>query len=301
MVITILYNAFDSRDSSILTFRKEQAQNMSNENAIRNKFREYTEKKVNFSKRYKIETLCLNAGFNASYSDYLLACFGTSFLLFFLLTFGLQNPFMGVVLAVVGYLLPKQVLGFIKNKRLNTLERQIGPFMHMVIKRYENTTDFEKSLILTMEEFRGTQPMYGELQKAVAEISVGVAVGEAMDNLARRTGNPYLSRLSDFYKIAYKLGTEEVREKLLYQAYLQFEENRRMKDFLKKEISEPVRDAYIMVATIPIFALFGVLTMEGYLNFMLFTMIGKIATAIVLSFILASVWFINVKIAAPLD
>ena len=302
MIGLIIYSAFDTNDVSVFEFRKTQSKSMSQENAIRSRMKEYTEKKVDYSKRYKIETLCMNAGFtDMTYADYLMLSLGSSLLFFFIFGVLLGNIVLGLFLAFVGYSLPKQVLNFIKNKRAVVLEQQIGPFMEMVIKRYENTSDFDKSLILTMEEFRGTEPMYGELRKTVSEIKVGVPTGEAMDNLARRTGNMYLSRLSDYYKIAYRLGTQEVREKLLTQAYLQFEENRRMKDFLKKEISEPVRDAYVMVATIPVFALFGVFTMDDYLAFMLFDPIGKIGLAVIVFVMIASVWFINTKIAAPLD
>ena len=301
MVGTIIYSFIEGKDLSALKFRKEQADNLANENLLKLKVKDYTEKNVDFAKRYKIETLCLQAGLSWTYADYLITCGATAIGLLLFFTIILANPFLGLVFFILGLFIPKQILTFIKNRRFNTLETQIGPFMNMVIKRYDNTRDFEKSLILTMEEFRGTQPMYGELQKTVAEINIGVLIGDAMDNLARRTGNQYLSRLSDYYKIAYKLGTEEVREKLLNQAYLQFEENRKMKDFLKKEISEPVRDAYIMVATIPAFAGFGILTMDGFLEFYVATIMGKVSLAVIISLVLGAIWWINAKVGAPLN
>lgn len=301
MIGTILYSYFEGKDLSALTFRKKQADTFANENLLKVKIREYTEKKIDYSKRYKIETLCLQAGLNWSYTDYVIVCGLFSIGLFLLFSVLMQNPLMGIIFSIVALFVPKQVITFIKNRRFGILERQIGPFMNMVIKRYENTRDFQRALVLTMEEFRGTQPMFGELQKTVAEIQVGVSIGDAMDNLARRTGNIYLARLSDYYKIASTLGTEEVRRKLLRQAYEQFEENRKMKEFLKKEISEPVKDSYIMVSTIPAFFLFGTFTMQGYLEFMLRDPIGKLGMAVIVSVIIGAIWFINARIAAPLN
>ena len=164
-----------------------------------------------------------------------------------------------------------------------------------------NTGNFEKALILTTEEFKGIEPMYSELKSTVAEIQVGVNVGDALDNLARRTANQYLKRFSDFYKIAYKLGTQEVREKLLTQAYVQYEENRQMKAFMKKEISEPVRDSYIMVVTVPVFFMFGVVAMPGYSEFMFQETIGKVILAVIVGVLLGVIWYINKKIGAPID
>lgn len=302
MILTILYSnlIMDSGKSDIFKYRKEQTKNGS-KNSFRVKFKDDVNKRVAYSKREEIEVLCLGAGFDLAYSDYLLICFCLSFALAFLCVFLLNNIFMGIVLGVFGATLPKQVLGAIRNRRLEKLEKQIGPFMNMVVKRYEYTGDFEKSMINTAKEFYGTEPLFSELSKTVSEMSVGVPIPQALDNLARRTSNKYLGLLADYYKIAYSLGTDEVRKKLLSQAYIQFEENRRMKAFLKEQISEPVRDSYLMVCTVPVFFLFGCFAITGYTDVMLHETIGQVVLAVTAVVLLIIIWFINKVVGAPLE
>lgn len=301
MAFLILVDTFMG-EKTFDEIRQEQTIRKNQDEGIREKIDEYTRKKVKFNKRYEIETLCMNAGYrDMKYSDLLIINVMSACAMFVVFGVILQNIFLGIIMALVAIKLPIQILTMIKNKRLAKIEEQIGVFMNMTTKRYINTSNFEKSLILTTEEFKGIEPMYSELKYTVAEIQVGVNVGEALDNLARRTSNQYLKRFSDFYKIAYRLGTQEVREKLLTQAYTQYEENRQIKAFMKKEIAEPVRDSYIMVVTVPVFFLFGVLAMPGYSDFMFHTNPGKITLGIVVAIILGVIWFINKKVGAPLD
>ena len=208
---------------------------------------------------------------------------------------------MGAMLGYLGFIAPKQIIGMIRNKRVEKLEQQLGPFMNMVIKRYEYTEDFEKAIVNTTKEFFGTEPLYTELSKTVSEISVGVAIPEALDNLALRTGNKYMGLLADYYKIAYNLGTDEVRKKLLNQAYVQYEENRRLRMFLKEQISEPVRDAYMMVLAYPLFCGFGMFFMDGWTDFMFKQTLGQIAFTACTGAILAIIVFINKVVGAPLE
>ena len=107
--------------------------------------------------------------------------------------------------------------------------------------------------------------------------------------------------LADYYKIAYTLGTDEVRKKLLTQAYEQYEENRKLKMFLKEQISEPVRDSYLMVMAYPIFIAFGVIFMDGYKEFMFHELLGQLTLTVCTLAILGIIVFINKVIGAPLE
>ena len=302
MVATIFYSTFilDSGKAEIFKYRKNQVKNGS-KNSFRVKFQENVNGRVKYSKREQIETLCLNAGFELSYSDYLLICICVALALFFVCLILLNNVFMGFAFAFVGFIAPKQFFEIVKGRRLDKLEKQIGPFMKMVVKRYEYTGDFEKALTNTTKEFYGTEPLFSELSKTVSEISIGIAIPIALDNLAKRTSNKYLGLLADYYKIAYSLGTDEVRKKLLNQAYVQYEENRRMKEFLKKEISEPIRDSYLMVLTVPVFFVVGCVGIEGFLDFYLNETVGQIVLAGVSLLLLGVIWFVNKVVGAPLD
>ena len=303
-IVMFILLAIDSflGEKNIMEIRKNQTENLKKENDVKKQFDMYVNKKAKFSKKYEIETLCMNAGFrNLKYADIKLIEIICAIVCLFVFGIILQNIFLGILIAVLVSKLPLQLLTMLKNKRVGTLEKQIGVFMNMVTQRYINTSDFEKSLILTTEEFVGINPMHEELKYTVAEISVGVDIGTALDNLARRCGNQYLKRFSDFYKIAHKLGTAEVREKLLTQAYEQFRENQEMKDFMAKEIAEPVRDAYIMTITVPVFFLVCCFMMPGYADFMFKETIGKIVVAVIIGILVFCIWFINKKVAAPLE
>ncbi|PLS19685.1 hypothetical protein CVD28_04535 [Bacillus sp. M6-12] len=301
MILTIVIASVGRGNKSTLDGRKQQSSNILRENVLKKRLEKYNEEKVKFSKRYAIETLSLQAGFKLSYTEYRMITIGSAIVFALLVGILMNNPILGVLFALIGYILPKEVITFLKNRRVALLEKQIGPFMQMVIKRYETTKDFGKSLELTMVEFKGEEPMYSEIRQTVLEVNVGVPVGEAMDNMGRRTGNKYMVRLADYYKIASSLGTEEIRKKLLNQAYQQYEENRKTKSVMKKELAGPKNEAYIMLACIPMFAIYSALTNDTYIDFMINTSTGKIGTAVIASIFMGSIWFVNSKIGAPLE
>ena len=87
---------------------------------------------------------------------------------------------------------------------------------------------------------------------------------------------------------------------MLGQAYLQYEEDRQLRQMLKREISEPVKDSYILVLTVPLFACFGFISMDGYSDFLLNQLTGQIMVAALFGIIMGVIWFINNKIGAPL-
>ena len=300
MIVTVIIYHFNKSEGA-LSRRKNQTQNLFRENVLKKRLEKIAEEKVKFTKRYKIETICLQAGIKLSYTEYILISIAFGIVTAIVVGTAMNNPLLAIMFAFIGYMAPGQVIAFLKNKRVLKLEKQIGSFMQMVIKRYETTVDFSKSLELTMHEFKGEEPMYSELKETVLEIGLGKPVENAMDDLARRTGNKYMERLSAYYKIVASLGTAEIRKKMLNQAYFQFEENRQNKRMLKKEISGPVREAYIMLAAIPMFALFQIMTNANYIDFMINTNVGKIGTTVISGIFIGCIWFTNSKIGAPLE
>lgn len=300
MLTSVIYFLTDEI-TSVLQNRKTQSKNLFKENILKQRLEAITKKKVKFSKRHKIETLCIQAGFKLSYAEYFIISAMSAIAVFIFSLSIMKNIYLSIVFLFVGYFIPNQVISFWRNRRINLMERQVGSFLNMVLKRYDVSKDFSKALEMSMEEFRGEEPFYAELKTTVLEIKLGTPITEALDELARRTGNKYMTRLSDYYKIASAIGTDDVRKKLLYQAYLQFEENRKAKAFMKREIAGPKREAYIMLATIPVFALYQTATNPDYINFMTNTPTGKVGTTVIAAVFLACIWFINAKIGAPIE
>lgn len=301
IIMSILFaiNTFSKTDFSD-NVRKKQALEASKEDSgLVEKVKRYTDKKVQFKKRAAIEMLARQAGLGFGYAIYFILRIATCAGLFSisLLT---RNVYLAVVLGVSGFFIPKIVITSLRNKRVDRLEKQIGPFLQMVTTRYLNSKDFEKSLKLTREEFKGMEPIYSELKLTTAEVESKVPVADAMDHMAERCENKFLSRFADYYRIASMIGTKEARENLLGQAYLQFEEERKLKALLKNEIQEPKRDAFIVMMSIPLFMLFGIFALEGYWDFITNEMIGKILVAGVALVLIILTWYINTKIAGPI-
>ncbi|MBP1308766.1 tight adherence protein B [Paenibacillus sp. 1182] len=292
---------FSMRGKNKFENRKEQSKNLLRENVLKQRIEQIAEGRVRYSKRYGIETLCMQAGFPLTYAEYLMISVASGLIVAIFVGMVMNNPILGIIFLFVGYMIPKQVITLRKNRRVVMMEKQIGSFMHMVIKRYETTREFSKALELSTIEFKGEEPLYTELRKTVLDISLGKPVTDAMDSLARRTGNKYLARFSDYYKIASAIGTDEIRKKLLEQAYTQFEENRVNKQTTKKELATVVREAYIMLVSIPMFAIYQVMTNDNYIGFMTGTFLGKVGSVIIIGVFMGAVWFINNKISAPID
>lgn len=284
-----------------MEFRKKQSVNYFRENVLMKQIEEIVDKRTAFSKRYKMESIALQAGIKLKYSEMMVISIITGFVFATLFGILMNNFGVFIIFLVLGFLLPKQVIAFIRNRRVDKMEMQVGSFMHMVLKRYENTGDFGKSIQMSAEEFVGEEPIYSELKQTVRDINLGMSVPDAVNALARRSGNIYMQRLADYYAIAAEIGTEELQKNLLPQAYLQYEDNQSIKREMKKELATVKRDAYMMLASMPIFVIFSISTHDNYIGFMTQTLVGQIATVIIMLVFLAALWVITRKISAPLE
>lgn len=281
--------------------RNLQLKSLLRENVLKKKLESYVEEKVKVSKRYEIETLYLQAGIRLNYTEHVMISSVSSLFCALFAIFVLNNPLLMILFAVIGYFFPKQVVSWMKNVRIEKMDKQVGPFMQMVIKRYEVTKDFSKALELTTDEFKGEEPLYKELKQAVLDLRLGMSIVDALQGLARRTGNPFLKRMADYYEVSLQVGTEDVRKKLLNQAYLQYKENQDVKRFMKRELAGVKREAYILTGSIPLFVVWQAMSNPDYIEFMTQTFIGKVGTAVILSVFFGSLWFVANKISAPLD
>lgn len=298
--LSILYN-LDSDRNDALSRRKKQTKDMFRGNVLKDKIDEVVNERIKYSKRKKMESMLVQAGFNASYAEYLVVCIGSAILMSLISGYLLSNILLAILFLFFGFFAPLQVVSFLRNRRIAILEKQIGAFMQMVIKRYENTRDLNKALEMTSVEFEGEDPLDTELKKTILEIDLGVPVVKALKNLASRTGNKYMERFASYYEVASGVGTDDLRKNLLNQAYEQYKENLQMKRLLKKEISGPVQEAYIMIITVPIFAIYQVATNPDYPAFMTTTNMGRMGTTVIIGVLIGIIWFVNAKLGAPLD
>ncbi|WP_442637628.1 type II secretion system F family protein [Rossellomorea marisflavi] len=291
----------DEEDKDVLSMRKRQSFTNPREFAIKKKLEGLLEQRVEVSKKFKIESLILQAGFKMTYGEYRILTILMAVAFPLVAYIAMRSIFILPVVAIIGFALPGQVIEFLRNKRMDDFEKQVGSFIKLAIERYSSHGDFAKGLKDTTEDFKGQEPMYSELKQMRVELDLGKPVVEVLQSLHRRVGNKYLLLLAEFYDIAHNLGTEDARNELMGEVFSQYKENQKHKSMLRKEIAGPKRDAYIMMAVIPIMMGYQFLVSDEYPEFMLHTTIGQIGLAGIGSVIVGSIWFINKKIGAPLE
>ena len=122
-----------------------------------------------------------------------------------------------------------------------------------------------------------------------------------MTKLAERTNNKYISILTNYYKIASEIGTAEFRHKLLNSALEQYNDNLVFRSKMRKELNGPIRDAYMILAMIPLMILFQIATNSDYFVFITTVTLGKIGIAAAALVFIIGLWFATYKIGAPIE
>lgn len=296
----IIFN-YKINNKTTLDMRKEQSKVSLRENAIKKALEHNFEAGVSFGKKYKIETMCAQAGFNIKYGEYKLLCLFSAIILPTLCIFLLKNEYLTIASFLVGLGIPSQVLTIMKNRRMAVLDKQIGSFLQMVTERYSNTKDFSKAIQDCVEDFKGAEPLYTELRNTVLDMQLGMSTSDALKHLSKRTGSKYLNRLGDYYSLALKLGTSEARNTLLKQSFYQFDEDRKIKNELKMAVSGPANEAYLMIGFIPVTMAYNACTNPDYIPFMTQTTLGKMGVAFIFTVVFGCLWVVNTKLSAPID
>lgn len=312
IVVTLVYAVFilatsliGKKDDDITKVKSRGGRGVNREvrhsGSIKKQLEHMIGEKADISKKYKIETMCLQAGHELSYGEFKILCIAVAIALPLVMLLLMNNVYLAFVFAFIGYNVPGQVFKSIANKRIIKMEDQVGSFLRITLERYKTNKDLSRSIVQTLPDFKGLEPFYSELKQTVVDINLGIPSEEALDSLSRRTGSKFLLRFSDYYKITENLATHSAKIDLLSQAFMQYEEHRQMKGLLKKEIAGPVRESYIMVLATPIFMVYQSVSTDGYLDFMLNEEIGQAGLAGVVLVLLGCVWFINAKIGAPIE
>lgn len=270
-------------------------------NSMKKQLADVLNEKAEVTKKYKIETLCLQAGYDMSYGEYKILQLVTSLVISILLLLSTKNVFLVIVFVFIGHSIPGQYFKSRANKRTITMEQQVGSFIKMLLERYNACKDMSKAISQTLPDFKGSEPFYSLLKNSVADLNMGKPIDETLDGLVRATGNKYLSRFTDYYKMTDTLSTHESKLDLLEQAYEQYKDNERIKSTLKEKISGPVKEAYVMVCAVPIFGIYQAMFSDGYLDFMFHTRLGQIGFTFSISVLIGCIWFINTKIGAPIE
>ena len=291
----------DEGDENILEMRKRQSKSSLRELALKKKLEEMLEDRVEVSKKFETESRLFQAGLNLSYGEYRILTILLALLFPLTSLFVMKSIYQLPVLAIIGFFLPGQIVEFLRNRRLSVIEKQVGSFIKLSIERYSSHGDFGKALRDTTDDFKGNEPLYSELLRLKNDLDYGRPINEALRDLHRRVGNQYLLLFTEFYEIASSLGTKDARDGLMREVYKQYRDNEKIKSKLRKEIAGPKRESFVVLSAIPFVMIYQSFTSDSYLDFMLHTSTGQMGLTVILTIMLATFWFINKKIGAPIN
>lgn len=271
------------------------------ESAIKKELEQSLVENASVKRRYKIETLCTQAGFNLSFGEYVLICFFCAIFLPIIIISVLDNIYLALMMIVIGALLPGQFISFMRNRRISILERQVESFMELFAERYKTIRNPTRSLEDCLKDFDGQEPIRHEIKKTLLDINLGMTTIEAMRGFAFRTGNTYLSKMVESVRVAEDIGTDEVRDRLISKALEAHRKKKTRFNNLKQRIQGPKNESMILLGAVPFVMVYQAMTSESYLDFMFNTEMGKGGLAIIAGICLFAIWFINKKIGAPLE
>lgn len=286
---------------SIEELRKRQIQGL-RENAIKVKFEENIQERVGRERQKNTDDLLMKAGLdNWRYTELVLIKISLAIVGLIVSWLFLKAPVITVVTTGIMYILPGQIVQTVANKRMLSMEEDVGTFIQLVIERYKVHGDFQEAIKQSAPDFKGQEPMYSEIRKTILDLNIGRPTVEAVDNMSKRTGNRFLKQLANYYDIASTIGTESSRNDIIGQAWINYQDDYNMRKRHEEEINGPKKDAFIIVGALPLLMVYQSFVDEHYLDFYLNTKMGQIGLAVILVSMFLAIMFINKKIGAPLD
>ena len=173
--------------------------------------------------------------------------------------------------------------------------------MELFGERYKTVKSPSKALDDTLLDFEGVYPIEAEIQKTILDVKLGMPPIEALDKMATRTGHVYLDRMISYLKIAENIGTDGVRETLVHNAIEQGRKNESRRNKLKARIAGAKNTSMLLWFAVPGVMVYQATTTEDYLRFMFRTDVGKYGLTFIVVALIGALWFINKKIAAPIE
>lgn len=298
-LINFMIDWFVNRPKNIL--KKNHSLKQMRVNELKKRLEGELTQKTKVKRIYQIELLCEQAGLSMSYGQYALYSLMCAALLPIFIITVLRNIPLALVCIPLGYVIPGQVIETMKNKRLNKLYQQVNSFMELFGERYKTVKSPSEALEDTLLDFENIQPIQFEIQKTILDIKLNTPPIQALEKMAERTGHIYLERMVSYLKIAEDIGTDTVRESLIKNAVEQGRKNESRRNKLKARIAGAKNTSMLLWFAVPAVMLYQSVTAEDYLRFMFQTDIGKYGLTFIVIALIGALWFINKKIAAPIE
>lgn len=271
------------------------------QNAIKRQLEETLETQAEAKKKYEKTKIMTQAGLKMTYGELqIISILSSALCSIFVLLF-MKNPILGLMMVPLGYMIPLQIVNFIRNRRLAVLERELESFMELFVERYKTVKSASRSFEDCLTDFEPGQPIYYEIQETLFKIGSGTPSVDAIKDMALRTGNTFFIRMTNYLEIAETIGTDDVRDRLMSKALLQARKYKTRKNVLKQKIQSPKNQCMVLLFAVPGVLVYQTFTTEGYIDFMINDMMGKIGSAVIAAIFIGALWFINKKIGSPIE
>lgn len=285
---------------------KEESRRLSQLNSfaksgLKDSLNEYVYRNIRYEKRNKLQRILMQSGLSLTVADIIILSIISSITLGIILTLAMQNEVLLWVGILCGGMIPWQVVNFIRNRRIIKLDSQVASFIRMTVKRYYVTGQLSASIEMTLDDFKGQEPITSEIKKTISDLEVGTSAIDALDAMEKRTQNQYLKIFVSNLRASTDIGTETMKQRLLDAVIEKFDEDIKLKSELKREISAPVMEGFMLMLIVPATFIMQAVSNEDYLPFMKNEPIGKFAIALAVGLMFTSAWIIINRVGAPLE
>jgi tight adherence protein B len=124
--------------------------------------------------------------------------------LFGILSYVLVNPIMAVVATVLGFMLPMMLVKHFRKKRIRKFNAQLVEALQAMANAFKAGLTFPQAIEHVARE--AGPPLAQEFGLFVKEVKLGVALEEALVNMARRVGSDDLELVVTATNISRQLG-----------------------------------------------------------------------------------------------
>lgn len=199
------------------------------------------------------------------------------------------RPFIALLMAVVGWMLPRFLLARARKKRLARIEAQLGDGLLAIAKSLQAGSGFLQALAHAAEETPA--PLGAELQRTLRELHLGGEAEEVFLQLAERIGSPDVDIVVTAIVIQRTSGGN--LSEILFNVSNTIRERYKIKEEVLT-LTSAQRLTANMVALLPPLMVLAFMWMDPHFAKLLTgTGIGQIALAIGITFELIGYWMIR--------
>lgn len=301
--ILVFIREIDERavKNNLIKLKKQSINYSITDNEMFRKLEKTLTKKDKIEKIRKYNDIILQAGLKLTYGQLKIFSLALS-LIFGILILVLSQKLMFALTVIPIYFIPFQAIVIVRNFKIEKKNYIMAIFLESVIRLYVKNENMLNALNSAIEDFKDRKGVDKDLKEMYAQLNnFHVSPEEAIESLANKTGNAYVRRFGNYYKLSKEIQTTQGKKDLLSSIYVEINDNFKYYNEMKRKIMSPVRDAYLVTGAIPLVFIFQWKMEEDWLDFISGTLLGQAIFISCIVLIFFALWFINAKIAKPID